>query len=253
MKQVQKLGIQLLTLKKHIKTYEDMEDTFRRIKNMGYDVLYINDGGVEYRQIVDLARAAGLEIMGTTYDFKTLLEDTETVLENCSYSGSYSVGVYKEVMFTNEVYERFCERANLLGKKLSEYGGKLVYNHHAREFSRLSEGKTGMEILKELLDPMYTGFAVNTFWLQNAGMDTRKFISDMTGRIEILRMQDAGICMDYLRTNPALGKGNMYWEGIMEASRKADVKSYIVENEKFLGNIMECLEESSRFIHEYYM
>lgn len=253
MKQVQKLGVQLLTLRKHIKTYEDMENTFRRIKNMGYDALYINDGGVEYRQIVDQAKSSDLEIIGTTYDIKTLMEDTENVLKNCHYSGSYSVGIYKEVMFTNEMYERFCERANSLGRMLSEYGGKLVYNHHAREFSRLSEGKTGMDILKELLDPAYTSFAVNTFWLQNAGMDIRKFISDMSGRIEILRLQDAGICMDYLRTNPALGTGNMYWEGIMEAAREADVKSYIVENEKHLGNIMDCLEESSRFIHEYYM
>ena len=253
MKQVQKLGIQLLTLRNHIQTPVDMEDTFRKIKNIGYDALYINDGGAEYRQIVDLAKAAGLEIMGTTYDFKTLIEDTETVLENCRYCGSYNVGVYKEVMFTNEMYERFCERANSFGKMLSEYGGKLVYNHHAREFCRLSEGKTGMDLLKELLDPAYTGFAVNTFWLQNAGMDIRKFLSDMSGRIEILRMQDAGICMDYLRTNPALGNGNMYWDGIMEAAKEANIRSYIVENEKYLGNIMDCLEESSRFIHEYYM
>jgi len=104
-----------------------------------------------------------------------------------------------------------------------------------------------------LTDPEYMSFAVNTFWLQNAGVDIRKFISDFSGRIDILRMQDTDIAMDYLRGNAPVGYGNMYWDGIMEEAVKAGVKNYIIEDEKFLGDLFEALEKSSEFIHKHYM
>ena len=253
MSKIEKIGIQLFTLRKFIKTKEEMQSTFNRIKSMGYDELYINGGGAEYRQIVDSAKSEGLEIIGTTYRLNTITENTDEVLENCKYSGSYSVGIYKEVTYSEELYEKLCENINETGKVLSGNGARLVYNHHAREFSRMSEEKRGIELLKDLTDPEYMSFAVNTFWLQNAGVDIRKFISDFSGRIDILRMQDTDIAMDYLRGNAPVGYGNMYWDGIMEEAVKAGVKNYIIEDEKFLGDLFEALEKSSEFIHKHYM
>ena len=253
MSKIEKLGIQLFTLRKFIQTDEDMENTFKRIKGMGYDELYITGGGYEYKQIVDSAKNEGLDIIGTTYSFNTIAEDTEKVLENCRYSGSYSVGIYKEVMHQGEVYERFCERANEIGKLISQNGGKLVYNHHAREFCKMEGGKRGIEMLIDLTEPKLMSLAINTFWLQNAGVDIRHFISEFSDRIEILRMQDTDIAMDYLRGNAPVGSGNMYWDGIIEEAQKANVKHFIIEDEKFLGNLFDALEKSSAFIHKHYM
>ena len=253
MTKIQKLGIQLSTIRRFIKTNEDMINTFKRIKAMGYDEIYITGSGDEYKLIVDSAKNEDLDIIGTTYNFSTIAEDTEKVLENCRYSGSYSVGIYKEVMHSGEIYNKFCERVNEAGKIISQNGGKLVYNHHAREFCKIEDGKRGIDMLRELITPETMSFAINTFWLQNAGIDIRHFISEYSDRIEILRMQDTDIAMDYLRGNAPVGSGNMYWDGILEEAQKANVKHYIVEDEKFLGNLFEALEKSSAFIHKHYM
>ena len=253
MSKIKKIGVQLFTIRKFIKTKEEMANTFKRIKGMGYDELYINGGGDEYKLIVDSAKNEGLELIGTTYNLKTIMENTDDVLDNCRYSGSYSVGIYKEVTYSKELYEKLCENINETGKIISQSGAKLLYNHHAREFCKMEDGKRGMEMLKSLTNPQYLSFSLNTFWMQNAGVDIRHFISEFGGRIEILRMQDTDIAMDYLRGNAPVGSGNMYWDGIIEVAQKANVKHYIVEDEKFLGNLFDALEKSSDFIHKHYM
>lgn len=253
MSNIQKLGIQFFTLKRFMKTDEDMQNTLKRIKSMGYDSVYIIGGGDEYRHIVDSIKNANLEIIGTTYNAKELFSNTKEILENCEYSGSKEIGIYKEVIHSDELYYKFCKDINSFGEEFAKKNIKLVYNHHAREFVRMSNGKRGIEILKEETNPEYVSFALNTFWMQNAGIDIRRFISDFSGRINMIRMQDADIDMDYLRKSPAIGSGNMYWDGILEEAQKAGAEHFVVENEKFLGDLWECLEKSSEFIHKHYM
>ena len=253
LQKIKKLGVQLLTLRKCIKTEEDMRETLKNVKNIGYDSIYLNDGGSIYQQTVQLAKEAGLEIIGTAYDGKTLREEKARVLENAALSGSYQVGIHKEVIHSAEGYAQFCEQINEFGKILSQKQGKFIYNQHAREFCVMDGKKTGMDLLKEYTDPNVVSFGVNTFWLQNAGVDIRHFLEEYAGRIEILRMQDCTIAMDYFRQSLPLGSGNMYWDGIIEAAAEAGVAHYIVEDEKCLANILDVLEKSSQFIHENYM
>lgn len=250
---IKKLGVQLLTLKRLVKTKEEMESTFTNLKNAGYDAIYMNDTGLNHESAIELAKNAGLEIIGTAYSMRTITEDAKRVETHCECSCSYNVGVYREVIYTDEEYERFAKRANEIGKMLSKHDGKIIYDHHAREFCKINATKRGMDLLKEYADPRYVSFSLNTFWMQNAGVDVRRFIREFNGRIEILRMQDCDIAMDNLRNSPPVGSGNMYWDGIVEEAAAAGVKYYIVEDEKYLGNLFESLEKSSQFIHKNYM
>ena len=156
MEKIQKLGVQLLTLKRLVKTREEMQSTFTNLKNAGYDAIYMNDTGACHESVIERAKNAGLEIIGTAYSMRTIMEDAKRVEAHCEGSGSYNVGIYREVMYTDEEYERFAKRANEIGKKLSQHDGKIIYDHHAREFCKINETKRGMDLLKEYTDPRCT-------------------------------------------------------------------------------------------------
>lgn len=256
MKKLGKIGVQLWTVKDFMKSEEEIKETFQRIKSMGYDQVQTARCPIPYETFGVLAAEAGLEIVGTHDDFNLMCEDFDRAYENHRLLhtklmgiGGFGFGNHED----NNIYEDFVKKANAVGEKIAEKGGRFTYHNHSHEFVVLKNGKTGMEILVEGLNPRTTSFVLDTYWVQHGGGDVRHWIDRLAGRIDILHLKDMRIRPDGTHAFAEVGSGNLYWEGILESAEAAGVAYYIVEQDVCDGDPFESLQKSSEYLHKNFM
>ena len=112
------------------------------------------------------------------------------------------------------------------------------------------DGKLIMDMLIEGLDPINTGFVLDTYWVQHGGGDVRYWIEKLAGRIDILHLKDMAKSdgnepPQYITE---VGNGNLYWEGIIETALRTGVKSFVVEQDTCPGDPFDSLRKSADYL-----
>ena len=74
---IEKLGVQLFTVRDFMKTPEDLRETFRKLKAIGYDQAQTAGCAVPYAEFGKIAKEEGIEIVGTHDNFDRMYEDFE--------------------------------------------------------------------------------------------------------------------------------------------------------------------------------
>ena len=230
---MKKFGLQLYTVRDFMKTEEDIKATFEKIKNMGYDQVQTAGCAIPYEKFGQLAKEAGLEIIGTHDNFQKMYEDPELAVENHRFLGTTNAGIGG--LWPNSVaeFEEFIKNANTFAKEISKQGMKFTYHNHSHEFIKQENGKTFMDMLVEGLDKENSSFVLDTYWVQHGGGDVRYWIEKLAGRVDILHLKDMKRIdgNDNVQQITEIGNGNLYWEGILETAEKCGVKYYIVEQD----------------------
>ena len=80
---IQKIGLQLYSVRENFKTPEMAAQTFRSLKELGYDEAQTAGCyGMPYDEFYKLASEAGIEIVGTHDDFQLMKDDIDTAIAN---------------------------------------------------------------------------------------------------------------------------------------------------------------------------
>lgn len=252
-----KLGVQLYTVRAFMETEEDVRTTFRKLKAIGYDFGQTAGCKISYEDYGRIAREEGFGIVGTHDSYALMIQDFDQALANHKALGTYFMGVGGRNYTTLEEWQQFFKEAGEIGAKLAEFGGKFTYHNHSHEFRKWENGKTTMDMLAEGMDPKTTSFVLDTYWVQHGGGDVRYWIEKLAGRIDILHLKDMKMTIkaDGTRTQEytEIGQGNLYWQGIMETAEKAGVRYYVVEQDTCPGDPFESLKISSDYIHKNFM
>lgn len=250
----EKLGVQLWTVRDAMNNAEEIAETFRKLKELGYDHVQTADCTIPYEEFGKLAADAGLEIIGTHDDFDTMKSDFDKALEAHRARNTKIMGIGGYGYSCEADVIKFAKEANEIGKKAADAGmGRFTYHNHHYEFSKTESGKLIMDLLFENLDPKYTSFCLDTHWVQRGGADVRYWIEKLSGRIDILHLKDFKVSSKGEPTYAEIGNGNLYWEGILDAAEKAGVKYYIVEQDECPGDPFESLRMSSEYLHKNFM
>lgn len=249
---IEKLGLQLYTIRDTMKTAEDIRESFRKIKALGYDIAQTAGCEIPYEQFGQIAKEEGIEICGTHDGFYEMLEDPETAMANHRALGTTNMGIGGFGAGSIEEVEKFIEQANKLADIIYEHGFKFTYHNHDHEFRRFENGKTAMDMLVEGLNPEKTSFVLDTFWVQRAGGDVRFWIEKLAGRIDILHLKGATVNNEGT-IYTEIGTDNMNWPGILESAAKAGVKYYVVEQDYCPDDPFESIKHSSEYLHKNFM
>lgn len=258
MKIFDKLGVQAFTVRDFMQNETDIAESFRKLKDLGYDQVQTARCAVPYELYGELADKAGIEIVGTHDNFDLMLNDFDTALANHRALGTFNMGIggkfFQEEPVTPEQVEEFIAQANSIGAKAAVHGGKFTYHNHAHEFVRLSNGRTIMEMLRDGLNPDTTSFVLDTFWVQRGGCEPSDWIEKLSGRIDILHLKDMLIEQGTKEMKiTEIGNGNLNWERILTTAAKCGVKYYVVEEDFCPGDPFESLRISSEYIHKNFM
>ena len=232
-----KLGIQLYSVRDRMTTETDIIKTFNELAQIGYtqaqtagDFVILPDRFAKY------AHDAGIEIIGTHYDWKAIKNDTENTVRLHEMLGTTTVGIGgmpKEARESLDTLKAFIEDMNRTAAKLKKYGCKLTYHNHSFEFKKF-DGKTMMDYMIEGFTEDNISFVLDTYWVQHGGADIRRMIERLSGRIDILHLKDMAACGGEKGNAPYItdiGYGNIDFSDIVPLAEKTGVKYFCVEQD----------------------
>ena len=243
-----KIGVQLWTVREFMNDKESIKRTFALLKELGYDEVQTAGCKIPFEEFGELAKEAGLEIVGTHDNFKKMRTDTEASMADHRALNTTNMGVGGFNFSTAAEVEEFIKNANTVADKIYEHGFKFTYHNHSREFARLENGKTGMEMLIEGLDPEKTSFVLDTYWVQHGGGNPVEWIEKLAGRIDILHLKDMAVTVEGKQFYAEIGRGNINFEAVIDAAEKAGVKYLCVEQDECPGDPFESLKISSDYL-----
>ena len=123
------------------------------------------------------------------------------------------------------------------------------YHHHSFEFAKL-DGVRVMDRLIHETDPEAFFFIVDTYWLQVGGVNPADFISELGKRAMAIHFKDLRINpeKDFAQEMAEVGEGNLDWDTIISACRKAETKWALVEQDTCPGDPFESLKISYDYL-----
>jgi sugar phosphate isomerase/epimerase len=228
-----KIAINLYSLRTFCTTPEDIGETLKKVRAIGYEYVQLSGlGPICPEHLKALLDAAGVKACATHVSWDRLKAEPDTIIaehklwecQNCAIGGL--PGDYVGM----DGYRRFAEESKAIGKKLLDNGIPFAYHNHHHEFIK-ENGRTGLEVVYEDSDPRYLFGEIDTYWVQYGGGDPVFWINKLAGRQNIVHFKDYVV----LEGNPVfaeVGEGNLNWPAILKASADAGIEFYIVEQDE---------------------
>lgn len=238
---MEKISLQMYTLRESMKTPEALESTLARTAQMGYQSVQITPPA-----FTDAAGLAGLLCKyGLTADsaicsayqipssIDRIVRDAEALQTNTVRTDS----INNTERRTKEGYQSFAKHLNLCGRLLKEQGLDFMYHFHSFEF--ISFGDTrGIDILLDGTDPEYVLFQPDVFWMTAAGTEPSRFLEKFRGRARYMHCKDYiilpsrdAVLETITHASAPVGTGNLCWEEIFRTARDIGIENFVAEDD----------------------
>ena len=250
---IKELGVQLYTIRDYMKDEESMRESFRKLRELGYDIGQTAGFFIGAEKFAEIAKETGLRICGTHCGFDDLVADPDKAMREHELLGTTNIGIGGmpgDARNDLEGLKKFIDEANEFAAYISKFGFKFTYHNHSFEFRKF-DGKRMMDYLVEGFDKDNVSFVLDTYWVQHGGGDVRAWMEKLSGRIDILHLKDMGMGASQYITE--IGQGNINFDGIIETADKIGVKYYVVEQDTCPGDPFDSLRISRDYIKAKYM
>ena len=249
-----KLGAQLYTLRKQMKTPDEIERGLERIAKMGYSCVQVSGiGKIDAARLKSICDRLSLEIAVTHIPPDRLLGDTARVIAehkimNCKYVG---LGSMPKGYRSSEGVDEFKQYFTRAVEELSAADLAFTYHNHAFEFERVDGGLIFDKLL-QAFSPEQMKVTLDCYWVNYGGADVCDWIDRLSGRIDCVHLKDYGIKNGEIVMLPVM-EGNMNYPRILERLEKAGTKYALVEQDDCNGeDPFECLERSYENLKKYF-
>ena len=238
-------GLQLYTVRRVISD-DTIETVMHEIKKAGYTYVQAAGSLENIEKQGKVARSVGLDVIGSVSSLDIICEDLDKAIDVHKSLGASDIGVSAFFSSAAEV-EKFIRKANSVADILSDHGLSFSYHNHSGEFVRLENGKTAYDMLIEGLVSPNAYFMPDTYWIQHGGADVRYYIEKLKTRIKILHLKDAKMTSGGLNF-AEIGRGNLFWEGIVESAKASGVKYFVVEQDKCDNSPLDSIKYSAEYL-----
>lgn len=244
-----KLGVQLYTLRDHIQTYENTDETFAFVKALGCDVIQISGiGPLTPQEKAELVKKYDFDVCVTHTGFDRMVTDLEAVIDehemiNCDCLGIG--GMPAEARGSLEGLRDFVEKANKVGRRMRERGCRFAYHNHAFEYEKVDGDKTMMDILIEETDPEAFWFVPDVAWMHIAGVDPVEEFRRMKGRVKVAHFKDYKT-IDDGHVFTEIGNGIMDFRSLYDVCVETGVSYIVYEQDNGFEDSKKATEISFR-------
>ena len=239
------LGAQLYTIREYAKTPEEINQSLKRIREIGYTTVQASGlGPIPADELKAIADSHGLKIIITHTAYDKFVNDLDSVIKDhhtmgCGIAG---LGALPAENRSAEGYVAFAKQFGAIAEELGKNGLKFSYHNHKFEFEKFGN-RLGMDIIAEETNPENFLFTLDTFWVQAGGSDPAQWIRKLSGRIEAIHFKDMKI-EDNEQIMGEIMDGNLNWPEIFKACEETAVKWYLVERDAGPTGAFESLEIS---------
>lgn len=230
------IGIQLYSVMDAMN--QDPQGSLQKLADMGYNVLELVQWGgdpkvfgmpaEEFKAICD---SLDFDIISTHSSIQEDPENEEDVMARWrslfeiqkACGGDYFVIPSYRVGYTTDSIKQMADYFNRVGKIAKEYGLKLGYHNHAREYEKLKDSDDVMwEYLVENTDPDLVCYELDVFWCTKGGKSPVEYLKKYPNRIELLHIKDDFVIGE---------SGNIDFESIFNQFYSNGMSGYVVEIE----------------------
>ncbi|MBE6611307.1 MAG: sugar phosphate isomerase/epimerase [Ruminococcaceae bacterium] len=250
------LGAQLFTVRDFTKTADDYARTIERVAKIGYKCVQVSGVGpeVDAKVIKKVLDDTGVKVILTHTNPKRIVEETEAVIEEHELFGCDCIGIggiFSYKPFTTENLKRFTDDFAPAIEKITKAGKQFLYHNHKFEFEKLPSGELLFEFIMNSSPDLKLTF--DTFWAQAGGVDPAARIELWKDKIAVTHFKDMCIIEDQQKFAP-VGEGNMNFDRIVEACKKAGIKYHMVEQDTVPEGVcpFDCLETSYKNVMARY-
>lgn len=149
--------------------------------------------GLQIQEVKSMMNDFGLSAPSAHLDLLTLRTQLDEAMKSFSELGVKMVALptlMGEEITKADTYKILSEEFNEMGKRMRDYGIRLIYHNHGFEHT-VRDGRVPMEILLEMTDPELVSFEMDIFWMQAAGADPVDFLMRYPGRFRLMHVKDA--------------------------------------------------------------
>ncbi len=261
---VEKLAVQMFTLREFTKTAKDFADTCARVKEIGYGAVQLSAVGcmngdspeataADARKVLD---DNGLKCVATHRGFDALVDNTDAEIEfhqtlGCTYAAIGGLPRDRYHDHGAEGYRNFLKDAKDMAAKLKSAGITFGYHNHAHEFIPGDDKcKTCYDILIEE-GKDFLAMEIDTYWVAHAGADPVEIINRCPGRLQVVHLKDKVVHKEEGPTMAPIGEGNLNWKAIIPAFEKGGAEWYAIEQDKCYRDPFDCLKSSFDFLKSF--
>lgn len=224
-----KLGAQLFSLRTFCKTPDGIRDVFRRVKEIGYEVVQVSGcGPIEPERLRDVSLEFDLPITCTHSPTDRILSDTDKLIAEHRIYGCSSIGIGSmagNYRGSVEGVRAFISDFSEACKKIHAAGMQLTYHNHDFEFIDCG----GVNLYDILIEESEFDFIHDVYWATFAGKNPLDYIPRLAGRMTNIHFKD--LSPEGNRPMCACGNGIIDFKPLIAASEKAGVKYVQVEQD----------------------
>ena len=247
-------GAQLYTVRNFMKTKADLEETYKKIKDIGYTELQMSGWGKEItpEDIAALLEKYQLKCVITHMGWGLFRENLDEVIRvhklwNCTHTAIGGAGGY----FKEGGAAEFIKDLDPIADKLAGEGLDFSYHNHSAELARYGSDRTWLAELIEDSDPARLKLELDTYWVAMGGGDPAQWIRKCQGRIACVHFKDMTITPEKEHRMAEIGQGNLNWPEIIKACEEAGVESALVEQDTcYERDPFESLKISYEFLKQ---
>lgn len=133
---------------------------------------------------------------------------------------------------------------NAAARKGAEYGIRVGYHNHEFELEARIDGRSGLEVLAEHLDPAVV-LEVDTYWAAVGGEDAAALLQRLGDRVRFIHIKDGPLTKED-KDQVAVGAGKMPVWDVIAAAPALEVG--VVELDDFSGDIFDAVADSLNYL-----
>lgn len=230
-------GVQLYTLRDHIKTAADFDKTLARLAEMGVRDVQISGIGkdVTAQEQKESLDRYGMRVCVTHQSYDRILHDLPALIELHQTIGCDALGLGcapKTARGTLKNIRAFIREMEHAAKQLREYGITFHYHNHDFEFDKLRRcDRTMMDVLLAESDPSLFHLIPDVAWMHYAGVDPVAFLRENAARIKVVHFKDYDGKKLGRPRFVSLGQGVVPLEACFTVCREAELPYIVYEQD----------------------
>jgi len=249
-----KIGLQMSSLNKFIQTPQDVLETFKKVKAIGYNYVQLQwlSGGVPAENVKESLDKSGLVCVGTQdifnyAGFKDIYNNAnEIIARNILWQAKYvGGGMYpfpEQDDGNSDGILEIAAKLNAVSKKINDNG--LIFDIHLMFMAYAESGNTTpLDMLLEHLDDNIL-LQPDFYHVVRGKADPVALIEKYSGRIAHAHFKD----FKTLDSLTPVGQGVVPYKEIIEACIKHGVKYCWAEQEAWDKDPFECMKESFDYL-----
>ncbi|MFQ5810482.1 MAG: sugar phosphate isomerase/epimerase family protein [Armatimonadota bacterium] len=228
------VGAQMYTVRDFCKTLPDIEESCKKVAEIGYTSVQISGfGPADPKDVARIMEDCGLTVASTHTAWPRFREDLDGVIEEhklykCAHP---AVGGVPPHYRSLDGLKQLLDELAPIAEGLAAEGMDFSYHNHNQELVKCGD-RTWLAMLYEDGSPDVVKAEIDTYWIQAGGGDPAEWVRKCAGREPLLHLKDMCMTAEREQRFAEVGEGNLNWPAIMEAAEAGGVEYYLVEQDQ---------------------